>query len=285
VTKKQRPLGLPRRALARRLHTSESTIDRLIADGLQPAGTRGAAKLYDVATARRRLKARRPARVPPTERERLLGEQTADVREALASEVRTHVPAALAAQLQADFRRHAREGLAAAIPGVAARLAARLRGEVTDPPADPRLMPDSREHLRQAPRSALAVRLAAECEVYDVLTALAATPPQPGRHDADLNAAAEPWLTTSEGLSQRGVLATWRLRRDRFRRARARGEWLPLATVEADLVRWATEARVKLHDRWPRAVGALGDRAHAGAIIPESEIAEALRGTLDEVLV
>jgi len=170
--------------------------------------------------------------------------------------VDSHLPSAVvgsawAAQVHAISAR-LRGWPTQAAPG----LVARLHGEVTDPPADPRLTAASVALLTRAPASAIAVALATAEAARVCLDALAGTPIaiDPQRERLIAAARARAVVGLADVTTPRARVAAVRARLEAFRREIRRGDWERSERVEA---RWAaatTAARQMLLESAPRLV-------------------------------
>jgi hypothetical protein len=264
---------LPRAELARRLKTSTGTLDRLIAAKLlKPAGTRGRAKLYRVADARRAL-----ARAAKDQSE--YGRSLVGLFNAQADEARARL-----AELRAewihdrDWRGPWRQVVAAVTAelarwsrGAAGRLGPILAGDVADPTVAPLATGDRRiGYLVQAR------------EVRPLLERLAAIrTPWPTRPAPP---PAGPAPTTITGARQLLIEARSAVARFRAALKNDRARWRKRAVLEAEIESHLVEARGMLWNGVPAKLVVLGPAPAAAILRSElAAIAAGVRTTLEAV--
>ena len=186
----------------------------------------------------------------------VLEQRAAELLERLRRLVDAHLPADVVASWWAGQVLEV-SALLRAWPTVAApALLARLRGEVAEVPADPRLTPSSVALLERAPASPMAMALATQESAIAYLEQLAAVPHVPdARRERQIAAArAEVLAGLADVAHPRARIATVRARLDAFKQGIRRGRWERLDVVGA---RWAgavTTARQQLLESAPRLV-------------------------------
>jgi hypothetical protein len=246
---------LTKAAFARRHGTTARQVYRWIKAGL-PVSSGG---LVDAAAAVAWLDAQEAGRTRSgREIAAVLEHRAAELLARLRRLVEAHLPAEVVAACWAG-QGHEVAALLRAWPTVAAPgLLARLRGEVTDVPGDPRLTNESKALLTRAPASPMAMALAAQESAIAYLAELAETSiasalaPELERRLATARAAVLDGL--AEVSHPRARIATVRARLDAFKLAIRRGRWERVNVVGA---RWAAAvatARQQLLDSAPRLV-------------------------------